>query len=105
MLEEVQIISIQRKQFIVIFHSGLNLVGFVDQHALHERVRYEYYLRKLKNESVGEFISKGIEKKNIGRERMVMGEKVVKFQQKMCYASYYYLRNFNGGCEGCFKRG
>ena len=42
------------------FHPGLNLVGFVDQHALHERIRYEYYLRKLKNESVEEFISQGI---------------------------------------------
>jgi hypothetical protein len=36
---------------ILTFNSKLHLFGFFDLHAVHERIRYEYYSRKIRMET------------------------------------------------------
>lgn len=47
-LSEFQVIGIFDKKVIVAYHNALQLFGYFDFHAVHERIRYEYYSLKLK---------------------------------------------------------
>ena len=42
-----QLICIFDKKIIVTFHHDLQMFGYFDFHAIHERIRYEYYRWKL----------------------------------------------------------
>ena len=48
-----------KKQIFCVYHPELNLYGSVDQHAMHERVRYEYYISQLSSQE-GKFIERNI---------------------------------------------
>jgi len=41
-------IGIFDKKVLVTFNSRLQLLGYLDFHAIHERIRYEYYIWKIK---------------------------------------------------------
>ena len=47
-ISEFTLIGIFDKKIIVTFHNRLQLFGYFDLHAIHERIRYEYYSWKTK---------------------------------------------------------
>lgn len=49
-ISKFTLIGIFDKKIIVTFHNRLQLFGYFDLHAIHERIRYEYYTWKTKKE-------------------------------------------------------
>ena len=47
-LEGFYVIGILDKKIIVAYHNDLQIFGYFDFHAIHERIRYEYYTAKLR---------------------------------------------------------
>jgi hypothetical protein len=73
-------IGIFDKKVLVTFNSRLQLLGYLDFHAIHERIRYEYYIWKIKKveyrhfqESI--FNEEKIEKANL-KTREVYGKSI-----------------------------
>jgi DNA mismatch repair ATPase MutL len=49
-LADFAVIGLFNRKVIVCYNHKLRLFGFFDQHAVHERVRYEFYSWKIKAE-------------------------------------------------------
>lgn len=50
-LAEFVVLNNIKKQIFTIFHEEKQLIGFVDQHAIHERIRYEYFVKNIQGKS------------------------------------------------------
>lgn len=48
-----KVICIFEKKVIITYNHQLNMFGYFDLHAVHERIRYEYYCHKVKMENDG----------------------------------------------------
>lgn len=61
-LKQFQVLGMVKRQIFCIYHPVQGLYGSVDQHAMHQRVRYEFYSREIKDLAIKQFRQMNIEK-------------------------------------------